>query len=168
MSFEVVSVKQNTTGGTAINRNFSWTTVGVPQTGGLFVGTNLPLYSYIEFAYKPTLAQETTMDAELPKWVRTERFDIEARAAGNPTMDQYRLMMRSLTRRPFSSSICALKRKKSPSSPSCWPSPGSSDRSSGCTSTIHRVPIHLLSSSLRAPFLPTPMDSHRFATEWGL
>ena len=33
---------------------------------------------------------------ELPKWAVTDRFDIQARAPGNPTKDQMRLMMQSL------------------------------------------------------------------------
>jgi uncharacterized protein (TIGR03435 family) len=32
----------------------------------------------------------------MPKWVTMERFDIEARAHGNPTKDQMRLMMQAL------------------------------------------------------------------------
>jgi len=33
---------------------------------------------------------------QLPEWVTAERFDIQARADGNPTKDQMRLMMQSL------------------------------------------------------------------------
>jgi bla regulator protein blaR1 len=36
------------------------------------------------------------MLAGLPKWVSTDRFEIQARAAGTPTKDQMRLMMQSL------------------------------------------------------------------------
>ena len=36
------------------------------------------------------------MFAHLPKWVTTDRYSIDARAAGNPTKDQMRLMMQSL------------------------------------------------------------------------
>jgi uncharacterized protein (TIGR03435 family) len=34
--------------------------------------------------------------AQLPKWALAQAFDIQARAAGNPSVDQMRLMVRSL------------------------------------------------------------------------
>jgi bla regulator protein BlaR1 len=56
------------------------------------------LATYITFAYKLMLTQdqEQSMIARLPKWVSTDSFEILARAAGNPTKDQMRLMMQSL------------------------------------------------------------------------
>jgi uncharacterized protein (TIGR03435 family) len=66
-------------------------------TGGLF-RADVPLWSYIQFAYKlwwPAEDQRNEI-ARLPKWVTNDRYTIEARAAGNPTKDQYRLMVRSL------------------------------------------------------------------------
>jgi len=36
------------------------------------------------------------MLAPLPKWVTTDNFEIQAKAEGNPTKDQMRLMMQSL------------------------------------------------------------------------
>ena len=97
MSFDVASVKRDTSGGNSANRNFPWTmTTAVPQTGGLFLATNLPLYAYISFAYKPNIVQDAALWDALPKWAKTERFDIEGRANGNPTGDQYRLLMQSL------------------------------------------------------------------------
>jgi uncharacterized protein (TIGR03435 family) len=41
------------------------------------------------------------MLAPLPKWVDTDAFEIEAKAAGNPTKDQMRLMMQSLLAERF-------------------------------------------------------------------
>lgn len=97
MSFDVSSVKQNTSGGNAAHTNFPWAmTSEVPQTGGLFLATNWPLYQYIFFAYKADLIQQTAILDALPKWTKSEHFDIEARAQGNPTGDQYRLMIQSL------------------------------------------------------------------------
>jgi len=63
-------------------------------TGGLFSATNFPLATYIAFAYKLIGSQLQYLD--LPHWVMEERFDVDARALGNPTKDQMRLMMRSL------------------------------------------------------------------------
>jgi len=38
---------------------------------------------------------------QMPEWVTTERYAIEARADGTPTKDQMRLMMRSLLAERF-------------------------------------------------------------------
>jgi uncharacterized protein (TIGR03435 family) len=45
------------------------------------------------------------MLSQLPKWVSTEFFEIEARAEGNPTKDQMRLMMQSLLADRFKLSV---------------------------------------------------------------
>lgn len=66
-------------------------------TGGYF-RADFPLWSYIQFAYKlwaPAEDQQKEI-ARLPKWVTTDRYSIEARAAGKPTKDQFRLMVQSL------------------------------------------------------------------------
>ena len=64
---------------------------------------DFPLTAYIEFAYKLLLTEEqrSAMLSMLPKWVATDRFVIEAKAAGNPTKDQMRLMVQSLLRDRF-------------------------------------------------------------------
>jgi uncharacterized protein (TIGR03435 family) len=41
------------------------------------------------------------MLSPLPKWVTTDRFVVEARAAGNPTKDQMHLMVQALLRGRF-------------------------------------------------------------------
>jgi uncharacterized protein (TIGR03435 family) len=64
--------------------------------GGLFRATDFPLLAYIAFAYKLTSNDAKTFFDQLPKWVTSDRYDIEARADGNPTKDQMRLMMQSL------------------------------------------------------------------------
>jgi uncharacterized protein (TIGR03435 family) len=99
MEFDVVSVKQDTVAPsrTTINSNIP---LG-PQdaftpTGGLLSSTNWPLFQYMVFAYKLTFAQVESVQAQLPKWATTTRYDIQARASGNPTKDQFRLMMQAL------------------------------------------------------------------------
>ena len=67
------------------------------DTHGRFFA-DFPLSVYIEFAYKLLLTQEqrTAMLSSLPKWATTDRFVVEARASGNPTKDQMRLMVQAL------------------------------------------------------------------------
>ncbi len=66
------------------------------RNGGLFSATGFPLETYIFFAYKVNGNQAQFLDAQLPEWAKTEPFDIQARAEGNPSKDQMRMMMRSL------------------------------------------------------------------------
>jgi len=66
--------------------------------GGLFSATGFPLATYISFAYKVLNAQ---MMEKLPEWVQSERYDIQARAAGNPGKDDMRTMMRALLAERF-------------------------------------------------------------------
>ncbi len=68
-------------------------------TGGLFSAKGFPLSNYIAFAYRQQ--NSPALREQLPKWAQTARFDIEARAAGNPTKNQYREMMRSLLAQRF-------------------------------------------------------------------
>jgi uncharacterized protein (TIGR03435 family) len=65
-------------------------------TGGLFSAANIPLHWYIRFAYKLSTEEFGDLMEALPRWALTTRYDIEARATGNPTKDQYRLMVQSL------------------------------------------------------------------------
>ena len=102
MAFEVASVKLLKPGSRMRPPNFPLagdgfkTDTGENPHGRLSVA--FPLPRYIEFAYKLTLQPELrqAMVARLPKWVDTDFIEIEAKAAGNPTKDQMRLMMQSL------------------------------------------------------------------------
>jgi uncharacterized protein (TIGR03435 family) len=97
--FDVASVKQNTSDANpqTVHSNIP---LGPQEaftpTGGLFSATNIPLLQYIFFAYKLTPAQVQSVMAQVPKWVNTNRYDIEAKSSGNPTKDQFRLMLQSL------------------------------------------------------------------------
>ena len=64
--------------------------------GGLMSLTNMPLRNIIGFAYRLSVGQTHYLMPGLPSWVDSERFDIEARAEGNPTKDEFRLMVQSL------------------------------------------------------------------------
>jgi uncharacterized protein (TIGR03435 family) len=96
LAFEVGSVKTNKSNdppysNVPLGRGGIYT-----PTGGLFSATNWPLIAYILFAYNVTPAGVQFLLPQLPKWATSDRFDIQARAEGNPTKDQMRLMMQSL------------------------------------------------------------------------
>jgi uncharacterized protein (TIGR03435 family) len=70
--------------------------MNVTPASGRLSGTNGRLISYIYFAYNLTGNQFQLLMPQLPKWVISDHFDIQARADGNPSKDQMRLMMQSL------------------------------------------------------------------------
>jgi uncharacterized protein (TIGR03435 family) len=79
-----------------LNKSTQDTSWNVSPASGLLSGTNGRLIAYIYFAYNLTGNQLQLLMPQLPKWVITDRFDIQARADGNPSKDQMRLMMQSL------------------------------------------------------------------------
>jgi bla regulator protein blaR1 len=96
VAFEVASIKPSKAGAGG-SANFPLDDGDAYLPGGRFLArSSVP--TYISFAYKLALAPEQvrSMAAGLPKWFPTDLFDIEARAEGNPTKDQMRLMMQSL------------------------------------------------------------------------
>ena len=72
------------------------------QTGGRFIA-NFPLFQFVMFAYKinPAPEQRQKMLARVPDWFSNTRYTIEGQAAGNPTKDQFRLMVQSLLEERF-------------------------------------------------------------------
>lgn len=118
-SFEVASVKQNKTEDPQ-HSNVPLDTGNVygaidpsdsrTSASGYFVATNQPLWRYIVFAYKLSGTQELTLrfsyfsglKSKAPAWVtggfdvQADRFNIEARAPPDSTVDQMRLMMQTL------------------------------------------------------------------------
>jgi bla regulator protein blaR1 len=97
MAFDVASVKPTQTRGRPTS-NVPLIGDAYAPTGGLFSATNTSLMNYMRFAFKDIkLAYQATPDlAAAPAWIRTDQYDIEAKAQGNPTKDQMRLMMQSL------------------------------------------------------------------------
>jgi uncharacterized protein (TIGR03435 family) len=83
-TFEVVSIKRNETGGNLGGIR--------PQPSGRFVMANAPIGRLIRAAY-PTVASQLI---GAPSWVDSERYDIEARAEGNPTASVMEAMLRAL------------------------------------------------------------------------
>ncbi len=96
LAFDVASVKPNKSDAPSfMNFPLNASDMYTPN-GGLFSATDLPLFTYIVFAYKLAGNGIHSLVPQLPGWVMTDRFDIQARVAGNPTKDQMRAMMRSL------------------------------------------------------------------------
>lgn len=94
-AFDVASVKQNTSGSSSgSNLPFS----GDAQTikGSQFTATDMPPTFYISVAYKLNVSQSRSVEAQLPKWAKEERFDIQGSIPANTTKDQVRLMIQSL------------------------------------------------------------------------
>jgi uncharacterized protein (TIGR03435 family) len=106
-AFDVASVKRNKCGpppdcgGQYTNFSFGPGDAYVPN-GGLFSARDIPLIDYIMFAYKVTSLGDLH---GVPNIAMTEKFDIEARAQGNPNKDQMRLMMQALLASRFKLAI---------------------------------------------------------------
>jgi bla regulator protein BlaR1 len=100
LSFEVASIKPGNPE-TFTPPNFALDyldTFGGAKPHGRFVA-EFPLETYIAFAYKllpRSQEQKDAMLANVPKWVSTDKYAINAEAEGDPTKDQMRLMMQSL------------------------------------------------------------------------
>jgi bla regulator protein blaR1 len=96
-AFEVASVKPDN--GPFRPPNFPLDN-GNSFTPGARFSADFPLLTYIQFAYKVHFSQQQRESmlahAHLPKWFESDRFAIEAKAAGPVTKDQMRLMMQAL------------------------------------------------------------------------
>lgn len=96
-SFDVASVKQETS---AVQARATNVPLGsgdaFTPTGGLFSVKNVSLDVLIDFAYKPTIEQSMAIMSQLPVWTKKNSYDVEARAKGDPTKDQFRLMVQAL------------------------------------------------------------------------
>src|SRR5580658_8348759 len=92
-TFEVASVKSNRSGDQHI-------TVHV-QPGGRFNATNITLRLLIRNAYR---VQDFQISGG-PNWLNSEHFDILAKAEGNPSPDEFSVMMRALLADRFKLSV---------------------------------------------------------------
>jgi bla regulator protein blaR1 len=94
MEFDAASIKPNRSGDGGHNN------LALP--GGHIVWTSFSLRQLMAQAYKfASLSDATNMILGLPGWAASERFDIQAEAPGNPTIDQKRLMLQSLLANRF-------------------------------------------------------------------
>ena len=96
-AFEVASVKSNRTDAPPTTLFPLGPGDAYAENGGRFRATNQPLITYLRFAYR--LGPGDLLG--LPGWIYNERFDIEARANGEPAKDQMRVMMRALLKDRF-------------------------------------------------------------------
>ena len=99
LEFDVASVKQNKSDSNVKSTSNIPLTQGhaYSANGGVFSATNQSLFIYILFAYKVSLTEAWDQFKQLPRWARTESFDIHAKTdLPDPTKDQMRQMMQSL------------------------------------------------------------------------
>lgn len=116
LEFDVASVKQNKSGDPpAGDQPYANIPTGpgnvYTPNGGYFVARNLPLAAYISFAWKMSTADIKYLVPQLPAWVMSDHFDVQARAQSNPGKDEMRLMMRSLLEERFKLAIHNEKRE---------------------------------------------------------
>src|SRR5580658_3783499 len=95
LEFEVASVRRNKSEDEASMNISPLLGDGPVPPGNLYLAKNIKLIQFIAFAYSLTQIQLRSLELNVP-WTTEDRFDIEARAPGNPTRADYRLMMQSL------------------------------------------------------------------------
>lgn len=103
LSFDIASIRQNKSGLSATGSDKARVNFPIGSddsyypTGGVFSATNLPLISYIIFAYKITTNNREALIASVPDWVLTDGYNIDARTDDKDvTKDQMRQMMQAL------------------------------------------------------------------------
>jgi uncharacterized protein (TIGR03435 family) len=100
LEFEVASVRKNKSDDEASMNISPVLGNGPVPPGNLYLAKNIKLIQFIAFAYSLTQIQLRSLELHVP-WTTEDRFDIEARAQGNPTKADYRLMMQSLLAERF-------------------------------------------------------------------
>ncbi|MEZ2348545.1 TIGR03435 family protein [Terriglobus sp. RCC_193] len=108
LAFDVASVRRNLAGenGQGADKPRMNFPIGSDDayynTGGVFSATNLPLISYLIFAYKITNNNRQALIDSAPPWVNSEFYNIEARTdRKSVTKDEMRQMMQSLLKERF-------------------------------------------------------------------
>lgn len=94
--FEVVSIRENRTGGPSRSSFPLDPTARYNYHGNLLRARNIPLLQLLVFAYAKNMYQILEFRRQLPAWARDMRFDVEARTQGSPTKDEMRAMVRSM------------------------------------------------------------------------
>jgi uncharacterized protein (TIGR03435 family) len=86
--FEVASIHLNKSG----ERRY-----GVTPKGSRFTATNMTLFALVQWAYE----MEEFRISGGPSWLKSDRFDIAADAAGTQSIAQFRLLLQQLLRDRF-------------------------------------------------------------------
>jgi uncharacterized protein (TIGR03435 family) len=97
VTFEVASIKPNKSGSNRVNLN--------PLPGGRFTAVNVSVMDLVAAAYGSGMPFPRSNILNGPAWMTRDRFDILARAEGNPTLDEVALMLRPLLAERFRLSI---------------------------------------------------------------
>ena len=71
------------------------------QPGGRLVAANIPLRPLVSLAYNLALSLGRGVIIGAPDWFESERYNIEAKAEGNPPREQMQLMLQSLLAQRF-------------------------------------------------------------------
>jgi uncharacterized protein (TIGR03435 family) len=87
LTFEVASIKPNKSGDPRSR------TDAAPN--GRVMATNVPLNDLVRTAFE-LQPQEMVIGDRAPAWITTDRWDVEAKAAGEPSPQQMRAMLRNL------------------------------------------------------------------------
>jgi len=95
LTFEVASIKPNNSSDPRHWNIALGAGDFMRPVGGLFSVSNIPLRDIIAFAFKLSDNINYLMPG-IPGWAASEKFDIEAKAEGTPTKDQFRAMMQAL------------------------------------------------------------------------
>jgi uncharacterized protein (TIGR03435 family) len=93
LQFEVASIKPNKSDSPVQNVDM--------QPGGRLTVTNFPLNDMIRLAFGTPQALAPNQLSGGPSWAASDRFDIVAKAEGNPSREQILLMLRTLVTERF-------------------------------------------------------------------
>jgi uncharacterized protein (TIGR03435 family) len=102
--FDVASVKPNRSGSNRVNI--------MPQPGGRFTATNVSVMDLVAIAYGMDRPFPRSNILSAPSWMSRDRFDIAAKAEGNPSQDECSLMLRPLLAERFRLSLHTEKRER--------------------------------------------------------
>jgi uncharacterized protein (TIGR03435 family) len=103
--FEVASIKPNKSGSNRVNLN--------PLPGGRFTAVNVSVMDLVAAAYGSGMPFPRSNILNGPAWLTRDRFDIVAKAEGNPTLDEVTLMLRPLLAERFRLAIHPETRERS-------------------------------------------------------
>jgi len=95
--FEVASIRPNKSGSNRVNLN--------PLPGGRFTAVNVSVMDLVAAAYGSGLPFPRSGILNAPAWMSRDRFDIVAKAEGNPAVEEIARMLRPLLAERFHLSL---------------------------------------------------------------